>query len=152
MRRILLTALAVATAATTASALAAAPSTARHVVKPYTAATTATNGDDLVQGSGLVLGGTPAAGEYGFTFIKLRPTDRRAAIRLADRTGLRVQALIQQVAKDGSLVQIGIVCGKSATSLRLVPGGGNLVVRPSYGMCGQAPSLPTTGKVFATLR
>jgi hypothetical protein len=152
MRRILLTALAVATVATTASALAAAPSTARHVVKPYSVATTATNGASEIRGSGLILGGTPAEGEYGFTFIKLRQTDQRANIRLADRTGRTVQALIQQVAKDGSLVEIGIVCGKSAKSLDLAPGGGRLVVRPSYGMCGQAPSVPTTGKVFATLR
>jgi hypothetical protein len=152
MRRVMIPVVAAATVVTSVAALASAPTHARQVVRPYTAATTATDGDSRAQGSGLELQGTPVDGTYGFAFIKLRPTDRRATIRLADRTGRTVQAVVQQTARDGSVVQIGVVCGRSAKSLHLVPGGGDLVVRPSYGMCGQDASVPTTGKIFATLR
>jgi hypothetical protein len=152
VRRILLATVAIATAAASATALAAAPTGARHVSKTYTAATTALTPNGQAQGSGVVIVGVPGLGSYGLTYIKLRPTDRTASLRLSDQTGRPVQAVVQQTAKNGSVFQVGTFCGATSKPLRLVPGGGTLVVRPSYGMCGQQPSVPTTGEIHATLR
>jgi hypothetical protein len=151
MRRILLATVAVATAAASASAIAA-PSASRHVVRTYTAATTAVTTTGEVRGSGLVIVGGPVHGAFGLTYIKVNPTDRTAALRLTDRTGRTVQAVVQQTVANGSVVQVGVFCGATKKPLRLAPGGGTLIVRPSYGMCGSEPSVPTTGKIRATIR
>jgi hypothetical protein len=152
VRRVVLTTIAVATAAATASAVAAPTAGVRHVTRTYTAATTATTGNGQAQGSGLVLVGGPVQGSYGLTFIKLRQADRSASIRLTDRTGRTVQALVQQTSRDGSVATLGIICGSTRHPLRLAPGGGGLTIRPSYGTCGQNASTPTTGTLDVTLR
>jgi hypothetical protein len=64
--------------------------------------------------------------------VKLRPSDRRASIQLTDQSGR-------------------VVCGASRHPLSLAPGGGTLIVRPSYGMCGSEASVPTTGTVRVQL-
>ena len=150
MRRILFATVAVATAAASASALAA-PTAARHLNRTYTAATTATTTSGQMQGSGLVIVGGPVHGKVGLQYFKLQPTDRTASVRLADKTGRTVQAVVQQTASNGSVIQIGIFCGASK-ALPLRPGGGTLIVRPSYGVCGQQASLPTAGEIHVTLR
>ena len=150
MRRILLTTVAVATAAASATAIAAAPSGSRHVVRTYTAATTAVTNTGEVRGSGLVVVGGPVHGAFGLTYLKVRPTDKTASLRLTDRTGRTVQAVVQQTVPDGSVVQVGVFCGATKKPLRLAPGGGTLIVRPAYGTCGSEPSIPTTGKIRAT--
>jgi hypothetical protein len=152
MRRVLLVWVAIATGATTTAAVAAPAAGARHVVRTYTAATTATTNSGQAQGSGLVLVGGPVHGTYGLTYIKLRPAEGSASIRLTDRTGRPVQALVQQTSRDGSVATLGIICGGTRRPLRLAPGGGTLVVRPSYGTCGQEASAPTTGTLDVTLR
>ena len=152
VRRVLLTTIAVATAATTASAVAAPTAAARHVSRTYTAATTATTESGQAQGSGLVVVGGPVHGTFGLTYIKLRRADSSASIRLTDRTGRTVQALVQQTSRDGSVASLGIICGSTRHPLRLAPGGGELVIRPSYGTCGQNASVPTTGTLDVTLR
>lgn len=153
MRRTVVGIAVVAALATSVTSFAAGPSAARQVVRPYVAATTAVTSNGLVQGSGVVVE-TGAAGErtFGLVFVNLRSTEQRATIRLADTTGRTVQAFVQQTAKNGTVFRIGVVCGATAKPLRLAPGGGTLVVRPSYGLCGQQPSVPTTGSVFVTLR
>ena len=152
MRRVLLTTIAVATAVASASAVAAAPSAGRHIVKSYTAATTAQTASGRAQGTGLVLVGGPIHGKFGLQYVKLRPADSSVSLRLADQTGRTVQALVQQTAKNGSVFQIGMVCGATSKPLALRPGGGTLIVRPAYGTCDQEASVPTSGKVFVTVR
>jgi len=147
MRRIVIATSVVAVLASAASSFAAGTASTRHVARTYTMATTATTQNGQAQGSGLVIDGGPVSGTYGLIFVKLRPTDREASIRLTDRTGRTVQALVQQTARDGSVTQLGIVCGRSSHPLRLAPGAGDLVVRPSYGTCGTQPSVPTSGTV-----
>lgn len=148
---------AVLVTATATAAVAGTPQrstrSARAVVTSYTASTTAYTSDAMVQGSGLGLGSTSTRErDYGFVLIALRPGDRYATVSLQDSTQRLVAAVVQQTTRAGRSVQLATFCGHTARSLRLVPGGGTLVVRPSYALCGSTVSVPTTGTVRAVFR